>query len=196
MLSRTPKPPSNIFKSITAKESRIHWNIVCEVAISESPFLIFKVWLQIRHYWRQKPPSNSFQVNYSERIQNSLKYCMRVRHIGSAILNFEILTTFSLPRILKKLMHFGNVQVRENSRTGWLILRFLINIPTQLVIKRNSFVHKVAEFNELRYWGKMPSLISPLSQFSILSTIVYILSVVLSNPFINFYNIKIPDRVT
>ena len=44
------------------------------------------------------PPSKIFpifQVNYSKTIQNSLKYCMRDRHIESAILNFEILTSDS-----------------------------------------------------------------------------------------------------
>ena len=40
-------------------------------------------------------PNKGLQVNYSKRIQNSLKYGMRDQHIGSAILNFEILTSDS-----------------------------------------------------------------------------------------------------
>ena len=48
---------------------------------------------------------------------------MRNRHIESAILNFEIPTSktlemaaFTLPPILKKLIHFGKVQVRKKYR--------------------------------------------------------------------------------
>ena len=51
-----------------------------------------------------KPPSKSFQVNYSTIIQNALKYCMRHRHIGSTILNFEILTSdsqYTIPQTLE-----------------------------------------------------------------------------------------------
>ena len=65
---------------------------------------------------------------------------MRDRHIRSAIVHFDILTsdsscttpktlemtTFTLLRIPKKLMHFGNVTVRETSRAEvfnvWKIL--------------------------------------------------------------------------
>ena len=51
-----------VFKSITAKESRIYWNILCEIAILDLPFWILKFWLEIRNLWSHKP------WNWSEKI--------------------------------------------------------------------------------------------------------------------------------
>ena len=61
-----------------------------------------------------------------------MKYCMQDRHIIFATLNFDSrfivydlqkrqeMNTFTLILILKKIMHFDNIQAMENSRTGGL----------------------------------------------------------------------------
>ena len=62
---------------------------------------------------------------------------------------------------------------------------FFINITTRFVLKRNSCGRQFAGFNVLRYSGRRPSLMALLSQFSILSTLIYILYVEeFRNPFI------------
>ena len=76
------------------------------------------------------------EVNYSRRIQNSLKYCMRDRHFKFRDSDFSFIIydpknlrnervnvdtlKLKIKNILKKVMHFGNVQVMENSRAGGL----------------------------------------------------------------------------
>ena len=88
-LQWSQKSPSNSFSANHSKKIKKILNFEYVTAILDPLFWIFKVWLQNRHYRPHKPPTNSSQINYSKRIQNSLKYCMRYRHIGSAILNFS-----------------------------------------------------------------------------------------------------------
>ena len=46
---------------------------------------------------------------------------------------------FTFPPILKKLMHFGNVEFRENSRAGGL------NRPSRTIIEPHSELQKPAD---------------------------------------------------
>ena len=84
-----------VFRAIVAWKLKNLLNFKYVTAVLDMPFLYFIVWLQNRHHQSQKPPGKSCKVNYSKRIHNSLKYCMRDRHIRSAVLNCEILTSDS-----------------------------------------------------------------------------------------------------
>ena len=92
-------------------------------AILDPPFFPFKIWLQTHYHQPPKPPIKSFQVNYGKRIQNSLKYCFRDRHVKFWDSDFRFviydpkpltMTAFTLLPILKKLhsnLHLARVSV-------------------------------------------------------------------------------------
>ena len=79
--------------------------------------------------------------------------------------------------ISPNLSLFKILHLNKSSKISNLLI--LINITTQLVLKRYSCGGKFAGFHLLRFSGKRPSSISPLSKFLILSTLVYIIPVVL-----------------